>query len=77
MSNGIKKHPLNVAGKYYVDCETCIDHELCVETAPNNFKMDSETWFAYVFKQPSTPDEEAQCRKAKKWCPVEAIRDDG
>ena len=32
---------------------------------------------AYVFKQPSTSEEEAQCRQALEECPVAAIRDDG
>ena len=30
-----------------------------------------------VYKQPETPDEEAQCREALEQCPVEAIGDDG
>jgi len=32
---------------------------------------------AYVFKQPDTPEEEAQCREALKVCPTAAIHDDG
>jgi ferredoxin len=44
----IKKNPLNVSGKYYVCQETCLDHELCVEEAPNNFRMD-ESSFALTF----------------------------
>jgi ferredoxin len=32
---------------------------------------------AYVFKQPDTSDEEAQCREALETCPTAAIRDDG
>lgn len=72
----VNKHPLNVPGRYYVDFDTCIDHECCVEAAPNNFKMD-EDYVAYVFKQPTTPEEEKSCKKAMNVCPVEAIRDDG
>lgn len=78
MSEASIKHPRNAPGKYYVDCDTCLDHELCVEAAPNNFKMDREMWaVAYVFKQPSNSEEEAQCRKAMEECPVEAIHDNG
>ena len=72
----INKHPLNVEGKYYVDFDVCLDHECCVEEAPNNFKMDEE-YAAYVCKQPTTPEEEKQCISAMNICPVEAICDDG
>lgn len=73
----INKHPLNVQGKFYVDFDTCIDHECCVEAAPDNFKMDEENWSAYVYKQPSTLSEENACIDAMKVCPVEAVRNDG
>jgi ferredoxin len=77
MSEEVKKHLLNVKGKYYVDCETCLDHEICVDEAPNNFKMDLENYCAYVFKQPETAEEEVQCHQAFLACPVEAIHNDG
>jgi ferredoxin len=77
MENKIKIHPLNVKGKYYVDKECCIDHEICCDEAPNNFRMDEENWCAYVFKQPETPEEEIQCKNAMDACPVESIHDDG
>jgi ferredoxin len=76
MVNEANKHPLNVSGKYYVLCSCCLDHECCVETAPNNFRM-GEDLSAYVFNQPASADEEARCRRALDECPVEAIRDDG
>jgi ferredoxin len=72
----VKKHPLSVLGKYYVDLDTCLDHKCCVEIAPNNFKMDEEIWTAYVFKQPETSEEEAECREAMACCPVRAILSD-
>ena len=71
----IIRHPLNAPGKYYVDCATCVHHHCCVETAPNNFRMDD--LISYVFKQPGTPEEEAQCRQALEECPTAAIHDNG
>lgn len=74
MNEDISRNPLNAPGRYYVDCN-CIYHECCVEAAPNNFKI--EELSAYVFKQPDTAEEEAQCRQALEECPMEAIHDDG
>lgn len=75
MGEEIKKHPLNVRGKYYVT-EDCLLCENCQIIAPNNFRYDEEG-LSYVCKQPDTPGEEAQCREAVHSCPMEAIRDDG
>jgi len=77
MNEDVKKHRLNVPGKYYVDCNVCLDHAMCVYDAPNNFRMDNEEYGAYIFKQPATPEEEAQCHQAMQDCPVAAIHDDG
>ncbi len=77
MSQDIKKHSLSVKGKYYVDVETCLDHECCVFEAPNNFKMDEDNWSAYISKQPENAEEELKCQQAMNCCPVEAIHDDG
>ena len=70
-------HSLNASGRYYVDCNTCLDHECCVETAPNNFRLHETYYTAYVFKQPDTSEEEAQCQQALEECPVAAIHNDG
>jgi ferredoxin len=77
MTEEIKRYPLSAPGKYYIDCNTCLDHELCADTAPNNIRINEEGWVAYVYKQPNNPEEEAQCRQALEECPVFAIRDDG
>jgi ferredoxin len=69
------KSPENVPGKYYVN-ENCIASDFCVAVAPANFKMDV-SGHAYVFKQPSTPEEERQCQEALAGCPVSAICEDG
>lgn len=65
----------NAPGKFYVD-ESCIASDFCVAVAPANFRMD-ESGHAYLYKQPATPEEEAQCREALAGCPVCAIGDDG
>ena len=77
MAEEIRKHPLNVPGRYYVDWDTCAYNNCCVETAPNNFKLQDDYLAPYVFKQPGTPEEEALCRQASEECPTAAIHDDG
>ena len=71
MANPEHKWPENVPGKFFVD-EACIGSQFCVSTAPNHFRM-SEAGYAYVFRQPQTAEEEAQCREALAGCPVAAI----
>jgi ferredoxin len=76
MSNEPMKNPLNAQGKYYVtdDCLAC---EVCVDDAPDIFRMDNDTGMSYVYKQPTTPEEEKKCQEAILTCCVEAIRGDG
>ncbi|HEV2802862.1 MAG TPA: ferredoxin [Pyrinomonadaceae bacterium] len=76
MSNGIRKHPLNAPGKYYVDQDCCTSSAACVDVAPEHYKMDAD-YNVYVSKQPGTPEEEALCREGMEGCPVAAIYDDG
>jgi ferredoxin len=66
----------NVPGPYYVD-EECIACELCVDTAPDYFKMADDRPQAYVFKQPKTDEEKDLCEDALGVCPVDAIGNDG
>jgi ferredoxin len=66
----------NSPGKFYVD-DQCIDCDLCRETAPDNFTRNEDGGYSYVFKQPTTPDEEALCKEAMEGCPVEAIGNNG
>ena len=70
------KYSENVAGKFFVD-DQCIDCDLCRETAPANFTRSDDGGYSYVYKQPGTPEEEAQCKEAMEGCPVEAIGDNG
>jgi ferredoxin len=76
MADVANKYAQNVAGQFYVD-DQCIDCDLCRETAPNNFTRDDDGGHSYVFKQPESPEEEAQCKEAMEGCPVEAIGSDG
>ena len=66
----------NIAGKFYVD-DQCIDCDLCRETAPNNFTRNDDGGHSFVYKQPTTDEENEQCIEAMEGCPVEAIGDDG
>ena len=66
----------NVAGRWYVDA-TCIDCDLCRETAPLNFVRNDAEGHSYVVRQPTGAVEEAACLSAMEECPVEAIGGDG
>jgi ferredoxin len=76
MADSDDKVELNVPGKFYVDT-SCIDCDVCRTTAPDNFTANEDEGYSYVFKQPETDDEVAQCEEAMESCPVEAIGDDG
>lgn len=66
----------NIPGPYYVDAE-CIACELCVDTAPDHFKMADDKPQAYVFRQPENDEEKDLCEDALGACPVDAIGNDG
>ena len=66
----------NVPGAYYVDSQ-CIDCDVCRVTAPGNFQRNEDKGYSYVFRQPESPEENAQCQEAMDSCPVEAIGSDG
>ena len=76
MAEVANRCPGNAPGRYYVD-DQCIDCDLCRQRAQMNFRRDEERGHSIVFKQPETPEEEAQCQEAMQNCPVEAIGDDG
>jgi ferredoxin len=76
MADPDDKVPGQPTGRYYVDTQ-CIDCDLCRETAPDNFVRNDEQGFSFVFKQPTSPEEEVLCRDAMENCPVEAIGSDG
>jgi ferredoxin len=66
----------NLPGAYYVD-STCIDCDVCRDTAPENFRRSDANSYSFVYKQPLTEEELAACEEAVLCCPVEAIGNDG
>ena len=66
----------NVDGTFYVD-SSCIDCDVCRESAPHNFTRSFKHAYSYVSKQPDDDAERAACEEALACCPVEAIGDDG
>ena len=65
-----------VPGRFYVDTQ-CIDCDVCRVTAPTNFQRSEDKGYSYVFRQPESAEENAQCQEAMDSCPVEAIGNDG
>ncbi len=76
MADPTDKVPENVPGQFYVDV-TCIDCDLCRETAPQNFRRDDKSRHSYVYQQPGDHAQQAACQAALEECPVEAIGADG
>ena len=70
------KVPENVHGKFYVDT-SCIYCGLCDATAPTVFRECNEQGWAYVFHQPTTPEEIRLCTQALEGCPTASIGTDG
>ena len=66
----------NVPGPLYVD-SSCIDCDVCRDTAPNNFTRSFKHAYSYVSKQPENEVERVACEEALATCPVEAIGNDG
>jgi ferredoxin len=66
----------NVPGAYYVD-SSCIDCDVCRDTAPESFRRSDANSYSFVYKQPLTDEERAACEEALLCCPVEAIGNDG
>lgn len=69
-----RKNKDNVNGKFYVD-DKCIVCDACAIAAPKFFKLNSAT--AFVYSQPTTPEEIELCNQALAGCPAAAIGNDG
>jgi ferredoxin len=76
MANRNEKNAGNVPGPFYVD-SSCIDCDLCRETAPDFFSRNDETGLSVVFKQPVDSEEFHAARAALNVCPTESIGEDG
>lgn len=72
MADSTQKVPENSPGRFYVD-RTCIDCDLCRETAPEHFGRWDEEGYTFLIRQPTNEAEEAACLAALEECPVEAI----
>jgi ferredoxin len=66
----------NLPGAFYVD-SSCVDCDLCRNTAPDFFKRDEDTGFSFVYRQPVTQEERGLAEEAKQGCPTESIGNDG
>lgn len=76
MADPANKNFENVPGSYYVD-DTCIDCDICRETAPNMFRRWDAEGYSYVWRQPETDEERALAEEAMIGCPTETIGNDG
>lgn len=73
MADRQNSYKQNVTGVFFVD-DQCIDCSLCSELAPKHFKRTTEDGgHDYVYNQPVTKEEIANCNEAKDSCPVDAI----
>ena len=66
----------NVEGDFYVD-DQCIACGVCVDEAPDNFKMSDDESYVFVYKQPENGEEKEACETALESCPVDAIGSEG
>ena len=71
-----ERKPENVTGRFYVD-SSCIDCDLCRETASAFFTRDDETGQSIVYRQPETAEEIALAEAAVEGCPTDSIGADG
>src|SRR4051794_39996592 len=66
----------NAPGKWYVD-STCIDCDLCRETAPGILARDDDAASSIVVRQPETESDERNAQEALDGCPTNSIGNDG
>ena len=76
MANKNEKNEGNAPGRFYVD-SSCIDCDMCRETAPATFRRNDDIGFSIAYQQPVTPEEIAQATQAMIGCPTESIGNDG
>jgi ferredoxin len=76
MANKHDKNVGNVAGPFYID-SSCVDCDMCRETAPATFRRNDDIGMSIAFRQPVTPEEIARATEAMNECPTESIGNDG
>lgn len=82
MANLKNKHPQNIPGPFYCtdpddeDGEGCIACNVCYSGAPDFFAED-DNGNAYVYKQPTNPEEISLCEEQMDACPVNSIGNNG
>lgn len=76
MADRKRSYVENVPGPFYVD-DNCIDCDMCLATAPNNFERNPLGRYSFVSKQPVNDEEWALCQQAMEECPVGAIGCEG
>lgn len=76
MANRNDKTIGNVAGAFYVD-SSCIDCDMCRNTAPATFARNDEIGMSVVNQQPSTAEEIVLAKTAAEDCPTSSIGMDG
>ena len=72
MADRRRSYSENVPGPLFVD-DSCIDCDMCLATAPQNFERNQERRYSYIAKQPEHDEEWALCLQAMEECPVGAI----
>ena len=72
MSDRTHSYADNVPGAFYVD-DSCIDCDMCLATASQNFERNQGRRYSYIAKQPENKEEWALCLQAMEECPVTAI----
>ena len=76
MANRNDKTPGNVPGQFYVD-SSCIDCDLCRNTAALIFTRNDEIGATVVGRQPGREDELLLAKTALEDCPTDSIGMDG
>ena len=72
MADPLDRNPENVPGPFFVD-NSCIDCDLCRETAPQFFTRSADSGQSYVHAQPVTAGDVALAQQALESCPTENI----
>jgi ferredoxin len=75
MADSTRKLPENVPGKWYVD-DSCTPCHVCLDEAPGMLKYNDDQTYVFVYKQPSTPEEEEAAQRALDVCPTGSIGND-